>query len=133
MSEARRSAARGIPVDPHAPPSPTREARERARAAARLAADRVEAREWARHETLRVRQMVERAEKAAIRAMAEGGEDDESLREVHERATTSSRVRTRPATAGPNRVARRRGSRVDPPRQKTRPRANARHERRRVV
>ena len=88
MSEARRSAARGIPVDPHAPPSPTREARERARAAARLAADRVEAREWARRETLRVRQMVERAEKAAICAMAEGGEDDESLREVYERETT---------------------------------------------
>ena len=102
MSEARRSAARGIPVDPHAPPSPTREARERARAAARLAADRVEAREWARRETLRVRQMVERAEKAAICAMAEGGEDDESLREVYERETTASRVQTRPATAGPS-------------------------------
>ena len=99
MSEARRSAARGIPVDPHAPPSPTREARERARAAARLAADRVEAREWARRETLRVRQMVERAEKAAIRAVAEGDDDDDSLREVHHRATTSSRARTRPATA----------------------------------
>ena len=115
MSEARRSAARGIPWIPT--PLPTREARERAERR-QISADRVGSRVGARR-ALRVRQMVERAEKAAICAMAEGGEDDEAFGKC-----TSVRRRRRGFKLDRRRWPVSRAStrlRVDPPRQKTHP------------